>query len=166
MLEQLKFTWAPKTIDGATGFGIVAVSPGLANRSLVEHNRAVSLCRYVTPAGVDSATAPLAYGWVDSNDRRYAFCRTYVGDDGNGRPGNFRSHVIVGSVRELPAGALIRRYRSSFWWTNLSKSNDESTVLESLQDLAQIPEGPHFAARAPLLEAFLDEMQHVTNPSL
>jgi hypothetical protein len=59
----------------------------------------------------------MSYGWVDHGALRIIFRRSYIGNDGLGRPGNFCAHMLVGTRETLPAVEVVRRFSSPFWWT-------------------------------------------------
>ncbi|WP_405736094.1 hypothetical protein OG607_44100 [Streptomyces sp. NBC_01537] len=116
-VEQLHYTWALSGMDGRAGFQRVAASPGLAATRSETVTAALRLCRYARPRLLaEDQEPPVAYGWTDLGAVRLVFHRSYAGQDGAGRPGNFRAHVLAGPRSALPVAGLVALLGSPFWW--------------------------------------------------
>lgn len=124
-IEQLRYTWAKKGLQGYGKYQPVAASSGLYNSRGPVWDLALRLCRYHRPAGTTSA--PRSFGWISHGDLRFAFSRCFLPDAQQGHPGNFAAHVIVGTPAELPASLILSSYWSDFWWTGPSPEDEPTT---------------------------------------
>lgn len=143
-MDQLCYTWATTGLEGRTGFQIVAATRSLANRHANKTRLALRAC--YLPVGLTNSSA-LSFGWFDHDDTRVVFRRTPLEPGKYGRPGNFACHVLIGPRDELPARALLRRARSSFWWQgNVAALMDlegwllPEAALSDVADSAQVPD--------------------------
>ena len=152
LVEQLRYTWAKKGIEGLGRLQPVAASDGLYAGNHPERRLALRLCRYDLPSQMrDVQTAPVSYGWIDSGLQRFAFRRTYMGDDPFGRPGVFAAHILVGPIQALPSAQLLALFDSPSWWTG-----EECPVgLASRVRLSDMELGPGMPAEAETSRRFL-----------
>ena len=152
LVEQLRYTWAKKGIEGLGRLQPVAASDGLYAGNHPERRLALRLCRYDLPSQMrDVQTAPVSYGWIDSGLQRFAFRRTYMGDDSFGRPGVFAAHILVGPIQALPSAQLLALFDSPSWWTG-----EECPVgLASRVRLSDMELGPGMPAEAETSRRFL-----------
>ena len=130
-LQQLLYTWARAGLSGPNAFQPVAASTGLM-RDGAARDRALKLCRYHLPDGVDPQQGPVSFGWIDDGPTRYAFRRTAVpGLDVFGRHGNFAAHILAGPREQIPALRLLGTYTSPSWW-NGETLPDGTTMLPTI----------------------------------
>jgi hypothetical protein len=140
MIEQQYYTSAPKRLDGNSGFGIKAQSPGMASpvaKALEQY------ARYGKPYQVgeqDMDKMPISFSFYAVEEGVWGVTRSqYVGMDFSGRWGNFFAHSIVLSEGDLQGvdQAPIRLENASFW---ISADTGDSTTLPSLEVLPSTPD--------------------------
>jgi hypothetical protein len=124
LVEQLRYTWTPRGVEGANRFQIAAMSEGFKSGEMAPLLSMVrSLCRYDPPKG-DPENPPVSFGWLDHESHRFAFRRIHL-PPRKGKRGNFAAHVLVGTPRSLPEAALASSFGSSFWWDGLTPEDLE-----------------------------------------
>ena len=162
-LEQIRYTWAKAGILGHGMYQPIAASRGLLDTSSRVHARALRLCRYDrAPQELD---AHISFGWIDSDNLRYAFRRVFLPDLQRGHPGNFAAHVIVGLAEKLSVRRLLRTWDTDLWW---SGPEDDGTVGE-IRTLTTLPSNDSLATyRGPftvdLLATLLEAPGRVALP--
>jgi hypothetical protein len=156
-LEQLLFTWSESGLDGRAGFQRIAASAGFTDRGSPLTAAAIRLCRYDRPKRVvDPADAPVSYGWLDRDGIRLVFCRTYVGLDAWGRPGNFCAHIVAGPIDTLPVAHLARRFGSPFWWAG-GPVERGVLPLVTLAEITEMPPEPPGEALPEVVDRLLTD---------
>jgi hypothetical protein len=134
-LGQVWYTWARDGLEGVNRFQIVASSEPLEGRTRAFVEQARTFCRYSPPDGASARSAPVSFGWSDVGTTRFAFCRTYLGEDATGRPGNFAAHVLFGRMPQLQIPALLASFGSSLWWAGQMSAVPPDGRLERVADL-------------------------------
>ena len=147
-VEQLRYTWAPRGVEGVNRFQIAGISPGFkAGEAAGALSSARALCRYDPPRGRDEAR-PVSYGWIDQGPYRIAFQRIAL-PAGTDRAGNFAAHLLVGSPRSLPAATVAAAFGSPLWWRGITPE-ERAEIADGKRDF-ELPavEPEEFAATAP-----------------
>jgi hypothetical protein len=140
--EQLWYTWSDVGLSTVhAGFRIRAASPGLSE---IYSERVKSMdryMRYVLPPGTDRfaitpdmAPVCLAFIRTDWNDEYILVHKSYVGEDGVGRLGNFFVHVIaLGDLSQyFSPEEAIWLWNSDIWDTNDTRIDRRSNKLETV----------------------------------
>jgi hypothetical protein len=163
-LEHIRYTWAKAGILGHGMYQPIAASNGLLDTSTRIYARATRLCRYDRPP--QESDERISFGWIDSDNLRYAFRRVFLPDLQRGHPGNFAAHVIVGPPERLSVRRLLRTWDTDLWW---SGPEDDDTVGE-LPTITTLPSNDSLApARGPsavtLLATLLEAPGRVVLPN-
>jgi hypothetical protein len=147
-VEQLRYTWAPRGVEGVNRFQIAGISPGFkTGEAAGALSSARALCRYDPPRGRDE-TRPVSYGWIDQGPYRIAFQRIAL-PAGTDRAGNFAAHLLVGKPEALPAATLAAAFGSPLWWRGITPE-ERAEIADGKRDF-ELPmvELEEFAATAP-----------------
>jgi hypothetical protein len=113
-LEQLRYTWATRGVQGTNRLQIAGMSLGLRSGPLARQLPTLKrLCQY--PQARHEGSRPISYGWLDSGGYRIVFCRRGLAPTA-GKVGNFAAHLVIGDPRSLPEAAIAVRFESAFWW--------------------------------------------------
>jgi hypothetical protein len=131
-VEQLRYTWAPRGVEGVNRFQIAGMSAGFrTGEAAGALALARSLCRYDPPRGSDEER-PVSFGWADQGPYRIAFQRLAL-PAGTDRAGNFAAHLLVGSPETLPAPGIAASFGSPLWWRGITPE-ERAEIAEGKRD--------------------------------
>jgi hypothetical protein len=131
-VEQLRYTWAPRGVEGVNRFQIAAMSAGFrSGEAAGALSLARSLCRYDPPRGGDEGR-PVSFGWADQGPYRIAFRRQAL-PAGTDRAGNFAAHLLVGTPETLPAAGIAAAFGSPLWWRGIT-GEERAEIADGKRD--------------------------------
>lgn len=131
-VEQLRYTWAPRGVEGVNRFQIAGMSAGFrSGEAAGALSLARSLCRYDPPRGNDEER-PVSFGWADQGPYRVAFQRLAL-PAGTDRTGNFAAHLLVGSPETLPAAEIAAAFGSPLWWRGIT-AEERAEIADGKRD--------------------------------
>jgi hypothetical protein len=131
-VEQLRYTWAPRGVEGANRFQIAGMSPGFrSGEAAGALSLARSLCRYDPPRD-NEEERPVSFGWADQGPYRIAFQRLGL-PAGTDRAGNFAAHLLVGSPETLPAAEIAAAFGSPLWWRGIT-TEERAEIADGKRD--------------------------------
>jgi len=103
---------------GTSGFQVKAMSPGISSET---QNLILRLISYRIPSGLDErapTTHPCALRYYPgSQNESLLICSQSIGEDPNGRPGNFFAHTLVVSPEIFTTVPPVLYWKSPFWLT-------------------------------------------------
>lgn len=131
-VEQLRYTWTPRGVEGANRFQIAGMSAGFrSGEAAGALSLARSLCRYDPPRGSEEER-PVSFGWADQGPYRIAFQRLGL-PAGTDRAGNFAAHLLVGSPESLPAAEIAAAFGSPLWWRGIT-AEERAEIADGKRD--------------------------------
>jgi hypothetical protein len=148
-VDQLRYTWAPRGVEGVNRFQIAGMSAGFrSGEAAGALSLARSLCRYDPPRGNDEER-PVSFGWADEGPYRVAFQRLAL-PAGTDRAGNFAAHLLVGSPETLPAAGIAAAFGSPLWWRGIT-TEERAEIIDGKRDFELPPiELEELTATAPI----------------
>src|SRR4051794_23536780 len=102
VVEQLRYTWTPRGVEGINRFQIAGMSEGFKTSLRAVLPVVRKICRYDRPKR-DRTANPTSFGWFDYREYRIAFCRVGLAPV-RGKVANFSAHVLVGPPNVLREG--------------------------------------------------------------